>query len=156
MIYKFNCSIFLVALWVAPFYIFAQAPDVANDASVLLDASDNYTIVGDKRINDLEKRYAEINKNSPQIKGYRIQLFSSSGASSWDQANQVQGEFLKIYPDIPSYVIHKKPSFKVRIGDYRTRLDAERFFIELKENFPDAFIVNDMIELPKLANEESK
>jgi hypothetical protein len=38
----------------------------------------------------------------------------------------------------------------VRVGDFRTRLEAERFFIELKESFPDAFIVKDDVELPPL------
>ena len=145
---------FLISILAFGLDLNGQTPDPQRNDVRILDAKESYTIIGDKRIKELENRFIEINKENPEIAGYRIQLFSSSGASSWDQANTVQADFLKIYPDIPAYVIHKKPSFKVRIGDYRTRLEAERFFIELKENFPDAFIVNDLIALPKLSIEE--
>jgi len=131
-----------------PFNITGQTPYIAEEP--VLKQNKNVTIKGDNRIKKLEEKYIRINEAEKKLDGYRIQLFSSSGPDSWTRANNVQADFLKIYPDIDAYVIHIKPSFRVRIGDYRTRLDAERFYLEIKENFPDAFIVRDQINFPLL------
>ena len=127
----------------------AQVPD--NDpAKTSIEKNESYEVIGDERLKEMEERMITINENKSSIEGYRLQLFSSSGPNSFDQANEVQTEFLTIYNEVPAYVVHKKPAFKVRVGDFRTRLEAERFFIELKESFPDAFIVKDDVELPPL------
>lgn len=134
--------------------LLAQLPDLSQD-NILLETKKN-KITGDERIGELENRYIEMNSSDKKINGYRIQLFSSSGANSWSQANEVQSDFLKIYPDIDAYVIHVRPSFKVRIGDYRNRMEAERFYVEIRENFPDAFIVRDRVNFPVLNIEKEE
>ena len=137
------------------FSAFAQVPE-NNPEKTTIEKNDSYEVIGDRRLKKLENRIITINENKKTIEGYRLQLFSSSGPNSFNQANEVQTGFLTIYNEVPAYVVHKKPAFKVRVGDFRTRLEAERFFIELKENFPDAFIVKDSINLPPLNSEESK
>jgi len=134
---------------------FSQVPG-NNSEKITVEKNESYTVISDKRLKELEDRIIIINDNKNTIEGYRLQLFSSSGPNSFNQANEVQTEFLTIYNDVPAYVVHKKPAFKVRVGDFRTRLETERFFIELKENFPDAFIVKDDINLPRLNSEEIK
>lgn len=133
--------------------IHAQTP--GNDPrKTVIQSNENYEIIGDVRLNEMEERLIKINSEQENIDGFRLQLFSSSGPNSYNQANEVQTKFLEIYEEIPAYVVHKKPAFKVRVGDFRTRLEAERFFIELKENFPDAFVVKDQINLPPLLSED--
>ncbi len=133
----------------------AQVP-ANNPNKTTIEKNESYEIIGDERLIELEERSKKINEEKETISGYRLQLFSSSGPNSFNQANEVQAEFLKIYADVPAYVVHKKPAFKVRVGDFRNRLQAERFFIELKENFPDAFVVKDEINLPPLLTDETE
>ncbi len=133
--------------------LFAQVP-ANNPNKTTIEKNDEIEIVGDERLIEMENRVKSYNENNQTIEGYRLQLFSSSGPNSFNQANEVQAEFLKIYNEVPAYVVHKKPAFKVRVGDFRTRLEAERFFIELQENFPDAFVVKDDINLPPLLSEQ--
>jgi hypothetical protein len=134
---------------------FSQVPSNSSEKRTI-EKNESYEVISDKRLKELENRIITINENKKTIEGYRLQLFSSSGPNSFNQANEVQTQFLIIYNDVPAYVVHKKPAFKVRVGDFRTRLETERFFIELKENFPDAFIVKDDINLPRLNSEETK
>ena len=134
---------------------FSQVPSNISEKKTI-EKNESYEVISDKRLKELENRIITINENKKTIEGYRLQLFSSSGPNSFNQANEVQTQFLIIYNDVPAYVVHKKPAFKVRVGDFRTRLETERFFIELKENFPDAFIVKDDINLPRLNSEETK
>ena len=134
---------------------FSQVPSNSSEKKTI-EKNESYEVISDKRLKELENRIITINENKKNIEGYRLQLFSSSGPNSFNQANEVQTQFLIIYNDVPAYVVHKKPAFKVRVGDFRTRLETERFFIELRENFPDAFIVKDDINLPRLNSEETK
>lgn len=76
------------------------------------------------------------------IEGYRIQL--SFGKK--EEVNDIRTEFLQKYPDCRAYVSWLQPNFRLRIGDFRTRLQAERFKREIMEDYPNCYIVRDHIE----------
>ena len=57
-----------------------------------------------------------------------------------------------MYPDIAVYQSYSRPTFKVRVGDYLTRSEAEIFGQRLKSQFPGAFVVNELIQLQKKEN----
>lgn len=48
------------------------------------------------------------------------------------------------------YRVFQTPNFKVRVGDFRTKVEATKFLLELKQDFPEAFIVEDKIKLPEI------
>jgi hypothetical protein len=53
-------------------------------------------------------------------------------------------------PEAEVYLIYQQPYFKVRVGDYRTKLEAEAVYRQLLHEFDKLFIVPDKINLPKL------
>lgn len=79
-------------------------------------------------------------------KGYRIQIFS--GASRRDAYN-TQARFQAEYPGIRTYVSYKMPDFKVHIGDFRTRLEAEKQMQDMKNRYTRLFITAARINPPK-------
>lgn len=81
------------------------------------------------------------------IGGYRIQLFSGNERNN---ANNIKTKFLKLYPDQPAYLAYNQPYFKIRIGDFRTKLEAKLFYNKIKSEFGECIIVADKINLPKL------
>lgn len=91
--------------------------------------------------------------NPVKIKGYRLQLFFSTDK---DQVNQKRGEFLSRTKNLPAYIDYLQPNFRLRGGDFRTKLQAQKLQEELKNDFPDAIIVEDWIELPALNLSEGK
>ena len=99
----------------------------------------------DKRIDKVSTDLSTGNKNKPLIKGYRIQIMSSSTKSTVDGE---RGKFMASHPKYKTYIDYKAPNFRLRIGNFRTRLDAERFQNEIKKMFPNTLIITDMIELP--------
>jgi hypothetical protein len=88
------------------------------------------------------------NPDNKAIPGYRIQIFFDSGLNSSDRAKQVRDEFLLIYPEIPAYVSWKAPNYRVRVGDYRARLDAERELQLILVDYPNAWVIKDEINFP--------
>jgi hypothetical protein len=88
------------------------------------------------------------NPDNKSIPGYRIQIFFDSGSNSSDRARQARDEFLVKYPDIPAYVNWKAPNYRVRVGDFKTRLDAERTLQYILADYPNAWVSKDEINFP--------
>jgi hypothetical protein len=95
----------------------------------------------------------EESTKSQILNGYRIQIFFSSGTGSKAQAIQVQNEFEAKYPEIACHLSFQSPNFKVRVGDFRTKLDAERAKALIIKDFPSAFITKDEIAPPLLESQ---
>ena len=60
----------------------------------------------------------------------------------------IHQEFQLKYPDVPIYLIFGQPYYRLRVGDFRTRLEAEKAFQTLSQDYKKAFITSDRIQLP--------
>lgn len=134
---------FLLLLVIAPLYSMAQA---VPDSLRQFKADSN--IIQDNRVNELVLKHILINEaKKEKIKGYRVQIhFGPEKAKALD----VKTKFNTEYPDTRAYLDYQQPYFKIRVGDFRTKLEAEKMKQEILGSFPGAFIVNDDIELPPL------
>ena len=132
--------IILFPLMIKPLCSNAQSPD-----SVTVKTE----IIQDQRIDLLIQKHIQINQILKTIDGFRIQVFSDSGNNSKTKALAVYDEFMGKYPSTGVYLTFKSPNYKVRVGDFRTRLDAQRFLNEIQAEYPNAFIITDQINLPK-------
>jgi hypothetical protein len=108
-------------------------------------------VIKDPRIDTLAAKRLALNKaggaDAGTVNGYRVQIFT--GPNRKDAYN-VQAKFQEEFPDIRTYIIYSEPNFKVRAGDFRTRLEAEKMEEELKKWFTGMFIIPEKINLPKL------
>ena len=107
-------------------------------------------IIQDDKVDLLVSKHIQINQNRKGIDGYRIQIFFDSGNNSKTKAQSIYDGFKAKYPDVGAYLSFKSPNYKVRIGDFRTRLDAQRFLNNIIDEYPNAWIIADMINLPKV------
>ena len=111
--------------------------------------NEGYVIVEqDQRIEQLIQRQKEIHSADNTIDGYRIQIFMESGNDAVEHANTVMAEFNEKYPDVPIYLVFGQPYYRLRVGDFRTRLEAEKFFLTLSQDYKKAFVTSDRIQLP--------
>ena len=110
-------------------------------------------VVKDARIDTFAARRVELNKAGDAItlNGFRVQIFTGENRKD---AYNAQAKFLEQFPDAKSYVIYNEPNFKVRVGDFRTRLEAEKFQDELKKWFNGMFVIQEKINPPKLDTDE--
>ncbi|MBN1199536.1 MAG: SPOR domain-containing protein [Bacteroidales bacterium] len=105
------------------------------------------TVIQDPAIGQLVQKHIRVNEARDGIPGYRIQIFFDSGANSRTKATAVCEGFRRLYPATGIYLNFVSPNYKVRIGDFRTRLDAFRFLQEIEANYPSAYVVPDQINL---------
>jgi hypothetical protein len=109
-------------------------------------------IYQDQRIDSLLALNIEYNKAFPFISGYRIQIYMGLGNDALDNANMVRSDFEKNFPGVLVYVTFREPYYRVRIGDFRSRLEANQLLESIKRIYPDAWIIQDNINLPLLPN----
>ena len=107
-------------------------------------------IQSDVRLDSLVMKHIRINEVRNGFDVYRVQLFSGSGTEARQIANDLRAEFLTQFPEVPAYLIYISPNFKVRVGDYRTELEATRLQRELSYLFPGGFVVREVVKFPVL------
>jgi hypothetical protein len=101
------------------------------------------------RYDQLNAEYLE-NPDNKGITGYRVQIFFDSGNYSGDRAREAREDFEEKYDDIPVYITWKAPNYRVRVGDFRDRLDAERFLQKIAKDYPNAWVIKDDINFPEI------
>lgn len=80
-----------------------------------------------------------------EINGYRIQIAAYSGVNSKSQAEYAKNSFNNLFLYTKAYLIYNEPYFKVRVGNYFTRLQAYKDLETIKLTYPSAYIVPDKI-----------
>jgi hypothetical protein len=114
-------------------------------------ANSNAVIIyNDPQIENLVELHIDYNEEFPLIDGYRIQLLMRAGNTALDEANQIKDEFQENYPEINTYVTFREPYYRLRVGDFRTRLEAMEFMEKLKRSYPQAWVIKDKIIFPEL------
>ncbi len=75
-------------------------------------------------------------------KGYRVQIYNGP---SREKAIAAKVEFMRRFPGVHTYLMYVEPGFRVKIGDYRNRSDAEGMLREANGMFSPSMIVPDMV-----------
>ena len=83
------------------------------------------------------------------IPGYRILIFSQSGQLASQKSNETRMTFMKNFPDLETYQVYNTPNFQIFVGDFRTKNEALREKKKIEKIFPGAFIVSEIINIPK-------
>jgi len=112
--------------------------------------NDTIIVHKDARLDILTEKQASINKITSRMssnglfKGYRLQLLNTR---SRDEAFKLKASLLEYFTDEKVYVLYQAPYFKVRLGNFMNRNDAEDFKKDLGSfTSQPAYIVDDLIE----------
>lgn len=116
------------------------------------DNDGEISINADPRIDNLVQLHIAYNEEYPVIDGYRIHVFLKSGNEALVDAEEVKLEFEEKYEDVPAYITFGEPYYRVRVGDFRTRLEAEKFLQKINRTYQNAWVTRDKINLPVLPN----
>lgn len=110
---------------------------------------DNPNLARDSRVDRLIEKHRQFNQANPGVDGFRVQIFFDSGNNSKKSAQTAREKFMELYPDITAYLTFKSPYYRVRIGDFRTKLEAEGFLFQLATAYPNAFTAPDRVQTEK-------
>ena len=99
-----------------------------------------------KRLDAILDTIAMRNKSVKFANGFRIQIYVGNDRKSADDAKIYT---YQKYPEIYPYLSYQQPIYKVKIGDFLSRMDAERYYSDIKDLYPSAMILPDRVEIKK-------
>jgi len=115
-----------------------------NEADSLKIGHSNIT-EKDQRIDALEQTY----KSTFKLRGYRVQIHSGNKKQP---ANETRASFSRIHPKTKAHLYYDQPNYKVRVGDFKTKLEALKYKNFITKEFPNSFIVKDEIDITELSD----
>lgn len=104
----------------------------------------------DPRIDLLIKKQAEINEYTTRearsnVPGFRIQVINTTDRGA---AIQAKTKVYQSYPELKAYLLYQAPYFRLRVGNFINRKDAEIYQRKLSKEFKqELFIVNEVVEV---------
>lgn len=101
-------------------------------------------IEGDTAVTRLVQKHIEFNDRVKTIPGFRIQIASLSGVNAKANAFSLKDTFKEAFPGAEVYVIFDEPNFKIKVGDFKTRLEAYAFQQYIKESYPGTIVHDDI------------
>ena len=107
--------------------------------------SERIRVTGDIAVTRMVDKHVELNQRVKTIPGYRVQIASFSGTNSKTSAFTLRDRFMTDYPEVQAYVAFDEPNFKVKVGDFRTRLEAYAFLQQIKEVYKGSYVMKDNI-----------
>lgn len=110
----------------------------------------NYNINTQYDINEpldefLEK-VSERNAESNTYQGFTVQVYTGS---SREKANESKNMVYNLLPDASPTISFDPPNYKVKVGEFTDRLEAQPTYTTLKGNFPVVLIVPERFPVTK-------
>ncbi|MFL9830377.1 SPOR domain-containing protein [Flavobacterium sp. ARAG 55.4] len=82
-----------------------------------------------------EKR--KINSSIAVNEGYKIQVFSGNS----EKAKSTLYNCRQNFPELDGTIVFNTPNYKVWIGNFKSRIEAERNLAEIRKNYENAFLI---------------
>jgi hypothetical protein len=99
-------------------------------------------VVKDNRIDERIQ-----NKAQKQLLGYRVQICFDSDKALVDQ---MRAKFISQYPKIDTYITFDAPNFNLKVGDFRTQIEAEKLKEKIVADYSITIIHKELINLPRV------
>ena len=91
---------------------------------------------------DIDK-LLEYKKDIKTRKVYKIQVYQSVDP---DKAQREKSNFLNAYANWPVEIVWNTPNYKVWVGNFTTRLEADRALIKIKKKYMNAIVFQPKVD----------
>ena len=103
----------------------------------------------EKGIDSLIIKNQNIINKKDGILGWRVQL---TFKSTKEEIKKTRVNFIKLYPEIPTYLTYDPPYYRICVGNFRTKNEALKLNNFIRKNYVEAYPVQKIIELNLLRN----
>lgn len=119
-----------------------EMPKLATDTTLQEEVSDYSHVTPSrdvtKKLNVILDSIDILRKDVRYIDGYTIQVYSGTNS---EEARLARGKVYAIIPGSHPILKFEEPNFKVKVGKYYTRIEAQQTYAQLKKKFPNAIII---------------
>lgn len=114
------------------------------------DSTSSVAIHKDPRIELLKAKQAEINEVTTRNArrtgpGYRILVINTNDRN---KAYEAKTRIYQSFPELKAYLMYQTPFIKLKVGNFKSREEADEYVERIKRLFPTGvYVVRDVIEL---------
>ncbi len=120
-----------------------DTPDTASNQSLVRKKGD---VVASRNVNSRVDLVLDsinrFNASRKFIEGYTIQIYSGQNR---EEAMNTKKKMATEVGDLNGELEYHQPKFRVRVGNYFSRLEAQKDLLRLKRAFPNAILVPEKI-----------
>lgn len=88
----------------------------------------------DPDLDRLLEIYEEVRANADY---YTIQV----GFGTYDEAEELRKEVSREFPEYKPNIVFDSPTYRVQVGKFSTRLEAEKKYLEVRKKFPASLLL---------------
>src|SRR6478609_10940655 len=105
--------------------------------SSFISAQDKVTITQDPKFEKLLNEKRKINASLVVNENYQIQIYNGDS----ENAKKTLNTFKKEFKNLDGTIVFNTPTYKVLIGDFKTRIEAEKNLKEIKRTYNSSVII---------------
>ena len=106
-------------------------------SNLLIGQNATITINEDEKILEILALKKSLEVENKLAVGYTIQLYYGE----LNEANKIIREYRNHFDSWPASIEYETPNYKVWVGSFSSRFEADRTRLEIKDKFPSAFIL---------------
>lgn len=103
-----------------------------------LYAQDKKTVlIQDLKFEQFLNEKRKINTSLNVSDSYKIQIFNGNS----ENAKRVLNDFKLYFNEIEATIVFNTPNYKVWVGNFKTRIEAERYLVDIKKKYPNVLLI---------------
>jgi hypothetical protein len=95
------------------------------------------TLKQDPSFEQLLNEKRKINSSITINDRYKVQIYNGDSESSKKHLSEVK----RTFKEYDATIVFSTPSYKVWVGNFKTRIEAERSLNDIKKKYPNAFLI---------------
>jgi hypothetical protein len=136
---------YLLLLLLMPAFAFAQAADTLG---VVVHADPRLALLFSKKH---ETGLHGIRGSIRSTRGFRVQIYNGNSRAE-AQARKI--DFIRRFPNVRSYLSYIAPSYRLKVGDFKTRADAFKLYNQISSLYSPCMVVPDIVEINTLRDDD--
>jgi hypothetical protein len=97
----------------------------------------NVSVIQDPKFEQLLNEKRKINASLTVNDSYKIQIYTGGS----ENAKKTLNEFRQEFSDIDATIVFNTPNYKVWVGSFRTRIEAERNLATIKDRYKNVLLI---------------
>ena len=105
----------------------------------------------DLRIDSLMNKQIQLNNSKRGVDGFRVQIHHNKSQSR-EESQKVRAKFSTDFPELKTYLEFKSPYYKIQVGDFVSKLEAQKTQNEISKIYKGTYIVPAIISFEEVVN----
>jgi hypothetical protein len=97
----------------------------------------NVTVIQDPKFEQLLNDKRKINSSLTVNDSYKIQIYTGGS----ENAKKTLNEFRQLFSDLDATIVFNTPNYKVWVGNFRTRIEAEKTLADIKDSYKNVLLI---------------